>query len=115
MTSTQSAETDAVDSTERVTLTDLEGTPHARVFEGEPQTIRLTLAAGDSIAPHQHPDRQIVLHLLEGSLAVTLGENEHELEAGEVVRFDGDQYVSPTALEDSVALLVLAPRADAEE
>ena len=96
--------------TEAVTLEEVEGKPHARLFEHEPQTIRLTLEAGDDIAPHQHPDRQIVLHLLEGHLSVTLGDDEHELRAGDVVRFDGNQYVSPTALEDSVALLVLAKR-----
>ncbi|WP_312907432.1 cupin domain-containing protein [Natronosalvus caseinilyticus] len=104
--------TDSAAPTERAVLKDLEGSPHARVFEGEPQTIRLTLSAGDSIASHQHPDRQIVFYLLEGRLTVTLGEDDHDLEAGDIVRFDGDQYVSPAAIEDSVALLVLAPRAD---
>lgn len=103
---------DSAAPTERAVLEDLEGAPHARVFEGEPQTIRLTLSAGDSIAPHQHPDRQIVFYVLEGHLTVTLGEDEYELEAGDIVRFDGDQYVSPEAIEDSVALLVLAPRVD---
>ncbi|MCU4743114.1 cupin domain-containing protein [Halobacteria archaeon AArc-m2/3/4] len=101
-----------VTPTERTTLEALEGSPHARVFEGEPQTIRLTLDAGEIVPPHQHPDRQIVLHLLEGHLSVTLGEDEHDVTAGEVVRFDGNQDVSPEALEKSTALLVLAPRAD---
>lgn len=101
-----------VTPTERVTLEQADGQPHARLFDGEPQTIRLTLEAGDSIAPHQHPDREIVLHVLEGALTVTLGEDEHEVPAGDVVRFDGRQYVSPEALEDTTALLVLAKRSD---
>lgn len=99
-----------VTPTERVTLADLEAAPHARVFDGEPQTIRLALEEGETIAPHRHPDRQIVLHLLEGRLAVTVGDDEYEVNAGELVRFDGNQDISPTALEDSTAVLVLSPR-----
>lgn len=100
-----------VTPTECVTLADLEESPHAHAFDGEPQTIRLTLEEGETIPPHRHPDRQIVLHLLEGRLVVTLGDDDHEVAAGELVRFDGNQDVSPEALEDSVAVLVLAPRA----
>lgn len=106
------SETEPVTPTELVTLADLEGTPHARVFEGEPKTIRLSLERGESIAAHQHPDRRIVLHLLEGRLAVTLGDEEHEVQAGQLVRFDGEQDISPAALEDSTAVLVLAPAGD---
>lgn len=97
---------------ELVDLDDVEATPHADLFEAEPQTIRLALDAGEEIAPHQHPDRQIVFHLLEGEVVVTLDGEVYELAAGEVARFDGDQSVSPRAIEDSTALLVLAPRRD---
>lgn len=97
---------------ELVALEDVEGTPHGELFEGEPTTIRLSLSAGQEIAPHQHPDRQLVFHLLSGAVTVTLGEDEYDLEPGDVARFDGDQYVSPRAREDSTALLVLAPRAE---
>ncbi|WP_255171551.1 cupin domain-containing protein [Natrononativus amylolyticus] len=103
-------QTHAAETTEVASLDDLEGRPHARLFDGEPQTIRLTLEAGNCVAPHQHPDREIVLHLLEGRLTVTLGEEEYDVTEGTVVRFDGDQYVSPEAVEDSTALLVLAKR-----
>lgn len=96
--------------TERVALDELEGHPHAHCFDEEPMTIRLALDAGESVAPHQHPDRRIVLHLLEGELSVTLGDDDHPVRAGEIVRFDGNQDVSPEAIEDSVALLVLAKR-----
>ena len=92
-------------------LDELKGAPHAELFPGEePQTIRLSLEAGEEIAPHQHPDRQIVFHQLSGAIDVTLGEETYELAPGDVVRFDGDQYVSPAAQTDAEALLVLAPR-----
>jgi len=108
-----SADSRPVAPTERVTLDELDGQPHAHCFEAEPMTVRLSLDAGDSVPAHQHPDRRIVLHLVEGALSVTLGEDEQEVRAGDVVRFDGNQDVSPEALEDSIALLVLAKRDDA--
>jgi len=94
-------------------LDDLEGEPHANVFpEDEPKTIRLTLAAGEDVPSHDHPDREIVLYLVEGAVELQLGEETHELAAGDIVRFDGDQEVSPRAVEDSTALIVLAKRSD---
>lgn len=108
--STARTESDAPDV---VSLDDLEATPHADLFpDAEPKTIRLVLEAGQTIAPHQHPDRQIVFHVLEGRLSVTLDDESYELAAGDVARFDGDHYVSPEAIEASTALLVLAERAD---
>ncbi|AHG01510.1 cupin (plasmid) [Halostagnicola larsenii XH-48] len=98
--------------TECATLETLEGEPHARVFENEPRTVRLTLDEGERLPAHTHPDRQVVFHLLEGRMAVTVGEDRHELRAGELLRFDGEQDVSPKALEKSVAIVVLAQHAN---
>jgi quercetin dioxygenase-like cupin family protein len=101
-------------TTELVALEDLEAEPHAVLFEAEPKTIRLSLDAGDAVAAHSHPDRQIVFHLLSGSVVVTLDDEEHELGPGDVARFDGDRDISPRAQADSTALLVLAPRPESE-
>lgn len=91
-------------------LADLEGAPHATLFpDVEPKTIRLTLAAGEAVAPHAHPERRIVCHLLEGAMDLALGDETYALQAGDVARFDGDQDISPRAVEDCTALLVLAP------
>jgi len=90
-------------------LADLDGSPHANVFHGaEPKTIRLTLEADERVAPHQHPGREIVFHLLEGEIDLHLGEDTVELSEGDIARFDGDQEISPVASEDSTALIVLA-------
>lgn len=102
----------ATTSTERTSLETLEEGPHARVFEGEPRTVRLTLSEGERLPAHAHPDRQVVFHLLEGRMTVTVGEDRHELRAGELLRFDGEQDVSPKALEKSVAVVVLAQHAN---
>ncbi|QIB74363.1 cupin domain-containing protein [Halogeometricum borinquense] len=101
--------------TEIVHLPDLDGTPHANVFpESEPKTIRLTLEADERVAPHDHPGRSIVLHVLDGALELELGDETHALERGDVARFDGDQDISPLATEPSTALIVLAPSPDEE-
>lgn len=94
---------------ERVSLAELSGSPHAVPFpEAEPKTVRLQLEAGESVAPHDHPGRSIVFHLLEGSLSLDLDGETYELTAGDVARFDGDQQIAPTAEEDTTALIVLA-------
>ena len=95
------------------TLNELDGQPHANVFpDAEPKTIRLTLDAGGEVAPHSHPDREIVFYLIEGTIELELDGETHELSAGDVARFDGDQEIAPHAVENSTALIVLASRSD---
>jgi quercetin dioxygenase-like cupin family protein len=98
--------------TELVHLPDLDGQGRATLFEGEPRTVRLALDAGEEIPPHRHPERDIVCHVLDGRIEMTLGEETHDLAAGDIARFDGEQDISSRAVEDSVALLVLAARSD---
>lgn len=97
--------------TELVDLSDFEGEGRATLFEGDPHTVRLSLAAGDDVPAHQHPDRQIVFHQIEGELELHLDDDVLALTPGDVARFDGEQDISPRARTDSVALLVLAPAA----
>jgi quercetin dioxygenase-like cupin family protein len=95
------------------TLTDLDGQPHASVFpDAEPKTIRLTLPEGEEVAPHSHPGRDIVFYLIEGTVELQLGDATHEVTAGDIARFDGDQEISPHAVENSTALIILANRSD---
>ncbi|UIP00440.1 cupin domain-containing protein [Halobaculum sp. CBA1158] len=97
------------------TLEELTGEPHATVFpDAEPKTIRLALDAGESVAPHTHPGRDIVLHLIEGAIELQVGGATHEVTAGDVARFSGDRDISPRALDDSVAVIVLAERSEDE-
>jgi quercetin dioxygenase-like cupin family protein len=92
-------------------LTDLDGSPHANVFpEAEPKTIRLTLDAGEQVDPHQHPGRDIVFYVLDGAVDLHLGTETFEMKEGGIARFEGEHEISPVAIEDSVALIVLAPR-----
>jgi len=94
-------------------LADLESEPHALLFDGdEPRTIRLSLAAGESVAEHSHPGRSIVLSVIDGAIDLSLDGETYALEGGEVIRFDGERSIAPTAQEASTALVVLAAESD---
>lgn len=98
---------------ELTALDDLTETPHAEVFDrAEPRTVRLQLDADDRIPGHEHPGTDVVLHLLSGRVELTLGEDTHDLTPGDLIRFAGDQEISPYAVEDSTAVLVFAPTTD---
>jgi len=97
-----------VTPTERAALADIDEAGRSVLFEGEPKTVRLTLEAGERVPAHQHPGREIVCHVTSGRIEMTLGEETHTLEEGEIARFDGDQDISPAADVDSAAVLVLA-------
>lgn len=94
-------------------LDELTATPHARPFDaGDPAVIRLQLDAGEQVDPHTHPEKQIVIYVRSGQLNLTLDDEMFSFEAGDIVRFDGRTEVSPRAVEDSEALIVLAERAE---
>lgn len=98
--------------TTSTSLSALDVEPHANVFpEGEPKTIRLTLDAGESVPAHRHPDRDIVFYLIEGAVDLQVGDRDLSLSGGDIAQFRGDQEISPTATEQSRALIVLATRA----
>ncbi|WP_277554054.1 cupin domain-containing protein [Halobaculum limi] len=95
------------------TLSDLDATPHATVFpDAEPRTIRLALDAGERVDPHSHPGRDVLIHVLDGAIDLHVDEETHALSGGDLTQFKGEREVSPVATEDSLALVVLAPRAD---
>jgi len=100
---------------ETASLEDLTETPREVAFPGsEPKILRLTLDAGEEVPAHSHPDREIVIYAVSGRLDVRVDGESNVLEAGDLLRFDGREEVSPTAEEDSTALLVLAQRADGD-
>jgi quercetin dioxygenase-like cupin family protein len=95
---------------ERTTLDDLEERPHAEVFETRrPRTERREPDADERVPRHTHEGTNVVLHLLDGRLELTLDEETYALESGELIRFSGDREVSPYAVEPSTAVVVFAP------
>jgi quercetin dioxygenase-like cupin family protein len=96
---------------EGCSLDALDGT--ARPFgEGEPDVVRLRLDAGESVAPHAHPGRSVVFFVVDGAFVVRVGDETRQVAAGDCLRFDGDEEVSPAATDDgpATALVVLAKR-----
>lgn len=92
------------------TIDELEDTPHAEVFETRrPRVVRLQLGAGESVPPHTHPESDVVIHVLEGEVVLSLDGEGYDLEAGQTVRFSGRLEVSPEAKTDATALVVFAP------
>lgn len=90
---------------------ELTGEPHANPFpDAEPKTVRLKLDDGESVPAHSHPGRDIVFYMVEGELELTLGDDTHQLTAGDVARFDGNQDIAPEAVRETTALIVLAAR-----
>lgn len=94
------------------TLDELDARPHANVFpEAEPKTIRLTLDEGEGVTAHSHPGRDIIFYLIDGKIKLQLGNTTHELAAGDIAHFDGDRQISPRAVKETTALIVLAAQA----
>lgn len=100
--------------TDHVRLADLEGSPAAEALSGDPRVVRLRLASGESIPPHDHPGATVLLVVLEGRLRVELGpggesdRESHAVEDGELLRADGDRRIAVEAVQDATTLVVLA-------
>ncbi len=57
--------------------------------------------AGDAIPKHNHPEAMVVVTIVKGKVKVLLNDNEEYLAtAGDVLTFDGDNYIQPTFVED---------------
>lgn len=98
-------------SVDRVQVSKLDGEPHTEVFPGEtPKTIRLSLDSDERVPAHDHPEHVVLFHVLSGAIDVRVGDETHHAAAGDLLRFDGDNEVEPTAREDSTALVVLCPQ-----
>lgn len=94
---------------EVVSLTDGDGTVRPFDADAEPEVVRLSLEAGESVPPHTHPGRGVVFCVLEGVCEVTVDGDTRRLAAGECLQFDGEREVSPAATDDesATALVVL--------
>lgn len=95
---------------ETVNLFDPDATPHAELFERGPRTVRLKLAAGEAMPAHDHPELDVLIHVVDGEMAVRLDDETYDLSAGDLLRFAGEREIVPEAITDCVALVVLAPR-----
>jgi transcriptional regulator with XRE-family HTH domain len=67
-------------------------------------------AAGDESRPHQHEGAYQITWVLSGRVRLMVREVEHELSAGQALRFDGAVEHSVEYLEDSELMFILIPK-----
>jgi quercetin dioxygenase-like cupin family protein len=87
-----------------------EGTDRPFESDGEPEVVRLHLAAGEAVASHSHPGKDVALFVVDGRFEVRLDDDTYRVEAGDCLRFDGEHEIAPRATDDgpATALVVLA-------
>lgn len=57
---------------------------------------------GDKVEKHNHPEANVIFTVVKGKVQVLLNETEeHLLTPGQVLQFNGDNYIQATLLEDS--------------
>ena len=58
--------------------------------------------AGDQVEKHNHPEANVIFTVVKGKVNVFLNKTEsHILTPGEVLHFDGNNYIQATLVEDS--------------
>ncbi len=64
--------------------------------------------AGESIPKHNHPEANVTFTVVKGKVQVLLNEGEEFiLQPGEILHFDGNNYIQARMLEDSEAFVHL--------
>lgn len=63
--------------------------------------VRHIAQAGTSIEKHNHPHHVLVFTLLSGELTVTVGDVTQAMHTGDVLTFDGNDYISANIHKDS--------------
>ena len=70
--------------------------------------VRKVLKAGENIERHNHEGEEIFFAVMSGAITVTLNDHEqHELKAGDVLRFNGKNFISAKANSDTVVVVNL--------
>lgn len=65
-------------------------------------------AAGEQIEKHNHPEANVIFTVIKGKVQVFLNETEeHLLTPGQILQFNGDNYIQATLVEDSECIVNL--------
>lgn len=70
------------------------------------KVVRKKLDAGQSIPPHNHPGEDVLIQVTSGALKILLDDQPFEVQAGELVQFDGDLMVTLEATLDQTVFVV---------
>ena len=66
------------------------------------KVVKKVINSGEKIPSHNHENEEIIFSVLKGKMEMFLnGEEKHILVPGDVLHFDGKNFISGNALEDS--------------
>lgn len=66
------------------------------------KVVKKVINLGEKIPSHNHENEEIIFSVLKGKMEMFLnGEEKHILVPGDVLHFDGKNFISGNALEDS--------------
>ena len=66
------------------------------------KVVKKVINLGEKIPSHNHENEEIIFSALKGKMEMFLnGEEKHILVPGDILHFDGKNFISGNALEDS--------------
>lgn len=66
------------------------------------KVVKKVINSGEKIPSHNHENEEIIFSVLKGKMEMFLnGEEKHILLPGDILHFDGKNFISGNALEDS--------------
>ena len=66
------------------------------------KVVKKVINSGEQIPSHNHENEEIIFSVLKGKMEMYLNDTEkHVLVPGDVLNFDGVNFIKGTALEDS--------------
>lgn len=66
------------------------------------KVVKKVINLGEKIPSHNHENEEIIFSVLKGKMEMFLnGEEKHILVPGDILHFDGENFISGNALEDS--------------
>ena len=66
------------------------------------KVVKKVINSGEQIPSHNHENEEIIFSVLKGKMEMFLnGEEKHILVPGDILHFDGKNFISGNALEDS--------------
>ena len=82
------------------------------LFTGENfKLVKKILKKDEKIAKHNHEDEEIIFTVLKGKMEMYLNETEkHVLVPGDILHFDGRNFINGSALEDSEVSVTLVKK-----
>ena len=66
------------------------------------KVVKKVINLGEKIPSHNHENEEIIFSVLKGKMEMFLnGDEKHILVPGDILHFDGKNFISGNALEDS--------------